>query len=512
MEYTPALLLILQKEDWRRKINTPKIFKEWSKELKEQFTHLNIDLMLKILRKISYEFLLNTLLNHHDDFDKYHFQQDFVDKSLAISNHQYNLHNTFRIAIAEIILRRNHKNITYTPTSNVKIVAIDLSTNSEIELYNSKQIFDEEKSKYETKIKEVLDEPDFFQKFVNQSLITPNNNLIPLFDNSKYSIQPWTKGAVKNFIHPSTQPFIKGFTRVPEKKNLPLFQWLATNVEIIDGVAIFTTPVEEDWKDTLQKVLTKFINPFNQLLTLLQKEYHFDYHGLSNRVEDYDNLSINLHKFQVIIKTQEIELTPESPIFDEGSLHLEGTRYEHIIATGIYYLQNDNIEPATLSFYTKLFGGGYNKPYQHFQEGELSYSHIFEKCKQEGGEFYKIGEIKTEEGTCVVFPNFLFHKVGEVKLKDITKIGKRRIVVFWLVSPNLKILTCEKVKQPKICQESGCEIKEIFKIYQELLMIERKYKYCDNYIGAYKYKEKKIEEKIEIEDEHEEEEYSLCEH
>ncbi|EGX44105.1 hypothetical protein AOL_s00210g86 [Orbilia oligospora ATCC 24927] len=53
---------------------------------------------------------------------------------------------------------------------------------------------------------------------------------------------------------------------------------------------------------------------------------------------------------RVIVKMATIILTPEKPQWKGGPWHIEATKNERIIATGIYYYDQDNITPSSLAF------------------------------------------------------------------------------------------------------------------------------------------------------------------
>jgi hypothetical protein len=55
-------------------------------------------------------------------------------------------------------------------------------------------------------------------------------------------------------------------------------------------------------------------------------------------------------KLQVIVKIQEIHLTPEKPVYDGGVWHIEGMENERIVSSAIYYYDSSNITECTLSF------------------------------------------------------------------------------------------------------------------------------------------------------------------
>lgn len=55
-------------------------------------------------------------------------------------------------------------------------------------------------------------------------------------------------------------------------------------------------------------------------------------------------------RLQVIVKIQEIHLTPDKPTYEGGVWHVEGMENESIVATAIYYYDSFNISECTLSF------------------------------------------------------------------------------------------------------------------------------------------------------------------
>lgn len=59
---------------------------------------------------------------------------------------------------------------------------------------------------------------------------------------------------------------------------------------------------------------------------------------------------------QVIFKLANIHLTPEKPVYNGGSWHVEGALNEHICATALYYYDSVNIEPSHLAFRQPMDG------------------------------------------------------------------------------------------------------------------------------------------------------------
>lgn len=61
-----------------------------------------------------------------------------------------------------------------------------------------------------------------------------------------------------------------------------------------------------------------------------------------------------------------IILTPDKPIYDGGSWHVEGMKNESIVSTGIYYYHSENISESKLEF-------------RRATEFEFSYEHAASK-------------------------------------------------------------------------------------------------------------------------------------
>ena len=55
-------------------------------------------------------------------------------------------------------------------------------------------------------------------------------------------------------------------------------------------------------------------------------------------------------KLQVIVKMASIELTPQQPVYHGGAWHVEGMADDGIVATAIYYYDEENIRGSSLAF------------------------------------------------------------------------------------------------------------------------------------------------------------------
>ena len=110
------------------------------------------------------------------------------------------------------------------------------------------------------------------------------------------------------------------------------------------------------------------------------------------------------------------------------------------MATSIHYHTCDNITTSTLSFRQQsnnVLGLDRGEllewfPYIYGYDG-------FGSATQEGG------SVDTREGRLLTFPNILQHRVGLFKLADPTKPGHRKIIVLFLVDPNIRIISTAHV-------------------------------------------------------------------
>jgi hypothetical protein len=224
-----------------------------------------------------------------------------------------------------------------------------------------------------------------------------------------------------------------------------------------------------------------------------------------------------LSRCQVIVKIARCEVSAASPTFSEGSWHLEGIPSEKIIATGIYYYSQKNVEKSFLKFRATLddpYDLDYEQDHQEWVSRHYGFKFL-KKPKFDVREFVpimKLGKIQTKENFCLVFPNFLQHRVSPIVYKPpssssevmmhkkneekdwVTNMdvdnednnnnnqeeeedegkGHRSILVFFLIDPRERILCTADI--PPQQQEQVIGLEEA-KVYQELLMFERKYEY-----------------------------------
>ena len=177
------------------------------------------------------------------------------------------------------------------------------------------------------------------------------------------------------------------------------FQWLPSDVVVdSEGNAVFDSYINNlhpddntDLYEILAKILSHFIPMFNKVLTQARNPwknlidvYPDDWYPHMEEFRNGDDISddelwdryielrvptqptipeafvtpppfpdpveLRGRRLQVITKLANIVLTPEKPSYDGGSWHVEGMGNECIVASGIYYYQNENVTESRLRF------------------------------------------------------------------------------------------------------------------------------------------------------------------
>lgn len=509
-EYEPIIKAIVSKENWKNKILNSKITNKWVKELVLQnCEEEKAKRCIKILRKVKDKFKNN--YKKLKDYDWFGLDDNMFD-IINIDEEYYN----FKLEQKNKDILRKYQTEIYIQTPSYDRKTYFIGGNESKELILRDTITKEETILHTTipkKIDHLLD-TSFKEKntFFN-SIVTCDFNLINdelknefisiLHKTEATDLHPWSDNQVFNYFHPSMYLFInlKGVNRIVKcfnRKidNKMLFQWLATDVKVnyledekvdVTFLSNINNCPSDELNVPISKILGKFIPLFNNLLNKLFDDNYIRYRDMKKDIfgrKKCEN-KIKLDTCQFIIKAQKIVLDSNDDfkgIHKEGSLHLEGTHYERILATGIYYFNVSNVNKTKLNFNIHIDKP--NREYLNFRTNQCIES------------YHHLNAVETEEDLCIVFPNFLYHKVDELTLLDTNKMGCREILVFWLVDPNVKILSTANVKS-YITEEDA-------KIYRELLMFERKYIQSSL--------EDENEEYYESESEPDSDSYNLCEH
>ncbi|KAH8087203.1 hypothetical protein BXZ70DRAFT_1073353 [Cristinia sonorae] len=147
---------------------------------------------------------------------------------------------------------------------------------------------------------------------------------------------------------------------------------------------------------------------------------------------------------QCIVKLANIHLTPEKPEYPGGNWHVEGMINERIVATGIYYLDSDNISESKLQFRTTVA-----EPFYHEQDDSDCMKVLYGQdrdCEL----VQERGAITTSAGLALAFPNIYQHCVSPFRLVDPTRPGHRKILAFFLVEPNQRVPSTSDVAPQQV--------------------------------------------------------------
>ena len=157
--------------------------------------------------------------------------------------------------------------------------------------------------------------------------------------------------------------------------------------------------------------------------------------------------SLRDRNLRVITKLSSIVLSPRKHPDDDveqyegGSWHVEGEPQECIVATGLYYFDNENITESTLHFRVGMTDCFEMEHEQNDFEG------TYERYGWRNDDMMEqpIGSIRCDEGRLVAFPNTMQHRVAPFKATDPSKPAHRKILAFFLVDPAVPVMSTNEV-------------------------------------------------------------------
>lgn len=327
---------------------------------------------------------------------------------------------------------------------------------------------------------------------------------------------PGSKNCVRDLVHPSLYPFVRGEStltmegqgvlhriadyhatlqtegRQPTDRwgrmfEQSIYQWLPTvfrtdengHVEI-EGYLNNLDPVKySELYRSLALMFERFLPMLEQVYSYAQK-LRFVQEDMFDRLDEAEysyrpnsqTASLKGRALRVIVKIVDYELQEPSASI-EGAFHVEGMSSDHILATASYTLSRAEVmDGATLQF---------RRGFLDF-EGQYIYNNVpqcrhwkAEEIVDEG--IRPIGSVRMEEGRVVVFPNSHIHKLTTMRLREGAKVGSRRVVVFWVVDPDVEIVTTEHVEMQ---QGEGGMTRERA-LWHRLQLMEERRKHKDKF-------------------------------
>ncbi|KAJ9482813.1 hypothetical protein VN97_g10615 [Penicillium thymicola] len=150
---------------------------------------------------------------------------------------------------------------------------------------------------------------------------------------------------------------------------------------------------------------------------------------------------------QVITRILGIDLTPEKPTF-ETDWHVEGTMNEHICAAAFIPYDHLNVVDPTMQFRNMAESDTLTE-IEHEPNDFIWLQQVFGMQNGEPAIQYP-GSICANVGRVVMYPSTVEHRFTRFELKDKTKPGHARALVFFLVDPNLRIISTANVPPQRV--------------------------------------------------------------
>lgn len=416
--------LIKDKPDWETKFDDETIVNKWINEIKQQFkpTTISIDCFIDLIIK-DLQWNINTQIQINP------FKISIDDRIIYSDNLiPVTLKNQFISQVDEF--KSSFEELDYHPGSNNQVIDLihpslyplqygvtPIISGNQIEICQ----YDLDK----IKVKEV-GEFGISKKFQWLPSIFQYNSTLKLFGIVSYI----------NNLHPiKYEPLYQSiesiFNQILPGLNYVLSRYASKEFVRIywEDWSVYTDEYHDEmsklWDEIPSQKIHEALVEFNKTKVKYLKPPKI------NRDGPKIDVSIDLKKFdkiKVITKLADIQLTPENPIYNGGSWHVEGTINEDIVATVIYYYDTENTTESSLSFRT-----GFDDP--PYEQGDEEFCDKVYGIKDEQKMTRDIGTLKTIKDRVIIFPNVCQHHVDSFRLKDKNKPGYRRILAFFIVDP-----------------------------------------------------------------------------
>ncbi|KAI2793298.1 hypothetical protein POX_b03352 [Penicillium oxalicum] len=155
-------------------------------------------------------------------------------------------------------------------------------------------------------------------------------------------------------------------------------------------------------------------------------------HGVSLN-DDYRDRGL-----QVITRIISVDLNPQEPYW-QSEWHLDGQMNEHICASAYIMIDNDNLEDPVIEFRSLVEKVALGEV-EHEPHDFIWLKQVFGLCNGEPA-IQRPGSIKCKLGRTVIFPSTVQYRFTHYELKDKSRAGYSRALVFFLVDPNIRIIS-----------------------------------------------------------------------
>ncbi|MCU0659035.1 MAG: DUF4246 domain-containing protein [Polyangiaceae bacterium] len=296
---------------------------------------------------------------------------------------------------------------------------------------------------------------------------------------------PGSGTRVRDLVHPSLYPYIQGRSVAsaplpePEQNELDRFgrpfegsryQWLPTPFKVADdGTVTIESYINNLDRSRYAGLYDDLAQLFSIALPMIEGVVGYIDQLTYNEEDEEADLpdvkdpepvqitprSLRGRELQVIPKIVEYRLGAGET--HEGVWHVEGMSHEHIVATCVVVLDRDEeLEGGSLSFkrsYTKEEAG------MLFWNISQSRPEPTANIVSEGT--IPLGTVGTPSGRMLVFPNSHIHKLNTLRLRPGAAEGRRRVIVFWIVDPDVQIPSTREIppQQGVIPHDEALEVR-----------------------------------------------------
>ncbi|GMH38584.1 hypothetical protein BSKO_06468 [Bryopsis sp. KO-2023] len=271
---------------------------------------------------------------------------------------------------------------------------------------------------------------------------------------------PHTNEVVRDHVHPSLYPFIKGVSQLKEPQmyrkapflsgksgedfwgrlyEASVYQWLPAQFFVDENgrcsiksyINNLSWEKHPDLYTGLEQLFEVFLPHFQEVCNAANYCMWTEFGG---KLPELIN-----RELQVVVKIVDYEMTPGKAF--EGVWHVEGMSHENIVSTGLYVIErSEHILGGDLLFKRPFLPGeasdlgGQMPQSRHYRVDEIVTNGLV-----------PIGKVRTQEGAIIVFPNSHVHKV-DMLWNSGEEFGRRRIIVFFLVNPLVEIISSRSVE------------------------------------------------------------------
>jgi hypothetical protein len=331
-----------------------------------------------------------------------------------------------------------------------------------------------------------------------------------LITKKKYFYHPGSNKQVLDIVHPSLYPFVEDISKFdtsPTNSQLNSFkpttdywnrpyehskyQMLPSEFYInssgkcqiksyINNLPKSETKLYQLIEKLFEQVLPKFEKIWSYINSI--KLYDAE---IGPSFEDIDDsscqsklklLSLKNKNLQVITKITTTKLDNGNI---EGAWHVEGMSHEHIVASCVCVLHQDEYLKADLQFrrrFTICEGQKIEQGASQVRE-EFMYNYFTEpnylkspkKIDSPFKDLIPLGQVSTQTGTLTLFPNSHIHKLD---LSSTCSGQERTVIVFWLVNPEVGVISTQDIKPQ---QQDSYWSQKIAEKHQLKFMKDRKY-------------------------------------